>query len=71
MVVRDAFDAEVHIPAIYGVTTGADDASRLGRRTDWVGTEPAPVRGVGQRMFLLDGEREVGVMELSRVTFEG
>lgn len=71
MVVRDAFDAEVHIPAVYGTTTGADDASRLGRRTDWVGGEPAPIRGVGQRVYLLDGEREAGIMELARVTFEG
>jgi type VI secretion system protein ImpE len=70
MVVRDAFDAEVHMPAIYGTTTGADDACRLGRRTDWVGAEPAPLLGLGQRVFLLDGEREAGVMELSQVTFE-
>lgn len=71
MVVRDAFDAEVHMPAVYGTLDGADDASRLGRRTDWVGESPAPVRGVGQRVFLLDGEREAGVMELETVTFGG
>jgi type VI secretion system protein ImpE len=69
MVVRDAFDAEVHLPAIYGLLDGADDAVRLGRRTDWVGEPPAPVRGVGQRMFALDGDRELGVMELATVHF--
>jgi type VI secretion system protein ImpE len=71
MVVREAFDAEVHMPAIYGTLTGADDASRLGRRTDWVGESPAPVRGVGQKVFLVDGDREVGVMELETVSFGG
>jgi type VI secretion system protein ImpE len=69
MAVRDAFDADVHMPAIYGLLDGADDASLLGRRTDWVGEEPAPVRGLGQRTFLLDGEREAGIMELSTVQF--
>jgi type VI secretion system protein ImpE len=69
LVVRDAFDAEVHMPAVYGTLTGADDASRLGRRTDWIGEPPAPVRGVGQRVFLVDGDREAGVMELDTVTF--
>lgn len=71
MVVRDAFDAEVHVPAIYGMRDGSDDASRLGRRTDWRGEPPAPVRGVGQRVFLLDGDREAGIMELDTVTFGG
>lgn len=39
MVVRDAFDAQVHLPAVYGggAARGEDDASRLGRRTDWIG----------------------------------
>lgn len=71
MVVRDAFDADVHMPAIYGGREGADDASRLGRRTDWMGEAPAPVRGVGQRVFLLDGDREAGIMELDTVIFGG
>jgi len=71
MVVRDAFDAEVHMPAVYGTIDGADDTSRLGRRTDWIGEPPAPVRGVGQRVFLLNDDREVGVMELETVTFGG
>ena len=34
MVVKDAFDAQVHLPAVYGTLKGADDASRLGQRTD-------------------------------------
>lgn len=69
MVVRDAFDAEVHMPAIYGLKDGADDSARLGRRTDWLGDPPAPARGVGQRVFALDGDRELGIMELAHVRF--
>lgn len=70
MAVRDAFDADVHVPAVYGCLDGADDASRLGRRTAWVGEEPAPVRGVGQRVFAIDDD-EVGIMELTSVVFTG
>ena len=74
MVVRDGFDAQVHMPAIYGMIEGeidgGDDAAKLGRSTTWIGDPPAPVRGVGQRLFVLDGDQEIGVMELSTVTFE-
>ena len=74
MVVRDGFDAQVHMPAIYGVIEGTidggDDAAKLGRSTTWIGDPPAPVRGVGQRLFVLDGDHEIGVMELSTVTFK-
>jgi len=69
MAVRDAFDADVHMPAVYGLLDGADDAALLGRRTDWAGEDPGPVRGIGQRTFLLDGEREAGIMELSTLQF--
>jgi len=69
MVVRDGFDAHVHMPAIYGTADGGDDASKLGRSTTWIGDPPAPVRGVGQRLFVLDGDQEIGMMELSTVAF--
>lgn len=64
MLVPGAFEAEVFMPAIYGTVDAADEASRLGRRTDWLGEEPAPIRGVGQRVFAIDGEDEIGIMEL-------
>ena len=66
---RDGFDAHVHMPAIYGTADGGDDASKLGRSTTWIGDPPAPVRGVGQRLFVLDGDQEIGMMELSTVAF--
>ncbi len=69
MVVRDAFDAEVHLPAVYGTLDGADDATRLGRRTDWLGDEAGYVRGVGRRTFVLDGEQALDMLEIHRLTF--
>jgi type VI secretion system protein ImpE len=69
MVVKDAFDAQVHLPAVYGTLTGADTASRLGRRTEWIGGDGDAVVGVGRRSFVLDGEDEVDMMALERLAF--
>lgn len=69
MVVRDAFDAQVHLPAVYGTLEGADDASRLGRRTEWIGNEGHAVVGVGRRSFVLDGEEEIDMMAIDRLAF--
>jgi type VI secretion system protein ImpE len=70
MVVRDGFDAEVCLPVIYGAETGADDASRLARRTDWIGDPPGPVLGVGQRVFAVDAEREMPMLELTKLELD-
>jgi type VI secretion system protein ImpE len=69
MVVKDAFDAQVHLPAVYGTLTGADTASRLGRRTEWIGGDGDAVVGVGRRSFVLDGEDEVDMMAIERLAF--
>ncbi len=69
LVVKDAFDANVHLPAIYGTLTGADAASRLGRRTEWIGGEGDAVVGVGRRCLVLDGEEEVDMMAIEAMTF--
>lgn len=69
LVVRDAFDAEVHLPAVYGSQTGADDASRLGRKTDWIGMDTEAVVGVGRRSFVLNGENEVDIMAIETLEF--
>ena len=45
------------------------DALRLGRETDWREAEGGPVRGVGQRMFLV-GEDAVPMMELGNFRFD-
>jgi type VI secretion system protein ImpE len=69
MVVRDAFEADVHLPAVYGTLQGSDDASRLGQRTDWLGKEGEAVVGVGRRLFVLDGEDTIDMMELQSLRF--
>jgi type VI secretion system protein ImpE len=69
MVVREAFDANVHLPAVYGTLQGADAASRLGRRTEWVGEEGEAVVGIGQRTFVIDGEDAVGMLAIGRIAF--
>ena len=47
---------EVFIPVIYaGTPESGDDLLSLGRRTDWVQVGEGMDRGVGQRMFLING----------------
>ena len=71
MCTRDGTDGEVFIPAIYAITgQEPGDGVRLGHSTDWQGGETAPVRGVGQRMFLADDE-DLTIMELNELTFDG
>lgn len=67
--VKDAFDATVHIPAVYGTLQGSDDATRLGRRTDWLGNDGDAIVGVGRRCFVLNGEEEVDVMSIESIEF--
>jgi len=66
MVVRDGPDGDVYVPALYDHAEEADDSLRLGRRTDW--TDTAPVRGAGQRTFLV-GEEGVAIQQLTTMEF--
>jgi type VI secretion system protein ImpE len=69
MSVENGPDGEVYIPAIYGSEDAQlPDEFRLGRATDWRQDQDGPVRGVGQRMFLV-GEEAVGVMDLTSLSF--
>ena len=70
LVVKDAFDARVHLPAVYGTLEGADSASRLGRRTDWRGEEGEAIVGIGRRSFVIDGEEEVDMMAIGSIRFD-
>ena len=70
LVVKDGPDGEVFVPAIYaGTAAHGDDQLRLGRGTDWVGGEGAPMRGRGQRMLLVgdDGRSimQIGCLQLA------
>jgi type VI secretion system protein ImpE len=62
-------DGEVYLPAIYAVDEHMTDALRLGRETDWRETEGGPVRGIGQRLFIV-GEEAVPMMELGNFRFD-
>jgi type VI secretion system protein ImpE len=70
MVVKNAFDAQVHLPAVYGTLKDADNASRLGRRTDWLGEEGEAIVGVGRRSFVIDGEEEIDMMAIASISFD-
>ena len=58
------------IPVVYAGDDAMTEPQRLGRETDWQQAEGGPVRGVGQRVFLL-GEDDVAIMELGKLTFTG
>lgn len=68
MIVRGGPDGEVFLPAVYpGAEVEADAQYQLGRLTDWRGGDGSPVRGVGQRTFLV-GEDAVPILELKSLS---
>ncbi len=67
--VNDGPDGEVYLPAVYDSDQpDLADEFRLGRATDWQGEEDGPVRGVGQRIFLV-GDDARGIMDLAALRF--
>jgi type VI secretion system protein ImpE len=69
MVVAGGPDGEVNIPAIYyGSHADLEDRVKLGRVTEWRGDEGAPVRGFGQRLFLM-GDDARAILELKEISF--
>ncbi len=62
-------DGEVYLPAIYISDDPLTDALRLGRETDWRQADGGPVRGAGQRLFIV-GEDAVAMMDLGNFRFE-
>jgi type VI secretion system protein ImpE len=69
MIVSGGTDGEVFMPAIYPPDgTEPDDRARLGRFTDWAGGDGAPVRGIGQRTFLV-GEDSLPILEIEKIEF--
>ncbi|MFI5025099.1 MAG: type VI secretion system accessory protein TagJ, partial [Alphaproteobacteria bacterium] len=71
MVVSGGPDGEVFLPAIYSAAgEPLADSFRLGRATEWLGGEAAPVRGIGQRSFLI-GEDSVPIMDIKTLEFAG
>jgi type VI secretion system protein ImpE len=69
MVVAGGPDGEVNIPAIYyGSHTDAQDRVKLGRVTEWRGEDGTPVRGFGQRLYLM-GDEARAILEIKEITF--
>lgn len=71
MVVRDGPDGDVYLPALYPLAllpsdAAAGDPLRLGRATEWTGAEP--VRGIGQRVYMV-GEEAVPALQLASLDF--
>ena len=66
MLVREGPDGEVYIPALYDMGPSVEPGLRLGRATEW--SADAPVRGSGQRMFLV-GEEAVPIQRLCELEF--
>lgn len=69
MSVKDGPEGEVFVPAVYPAAGELSDAARLARSTDWTGGDGAPVRGVGQRTFLVGAEARP-ILELRTVAVE-
>ena len=70
MIVTNGPDGEVFLPALYPLTfAGTDEQLRLGRGTAWSGEEGEPIRGSGQRMFLV-GEQAQSILELKEMQFQ-
>ncbi len=69
LIVRDGPDGVVYVPTLYhGSHAAADDAVKLGRRTDWSGGDTEPYRGLGLRELLV-GDSARSVLEIGTVTF--
>jgi type VI secretion system protein ImpE len=68
MVVRGGPDGEVFLPTLYsGSAADPDEQIRIGHKTDWRGGEGTPVRGVGQRMYLI-GDDGRSILELEQLS---
>ena len=70
MDVQEGPEGEVYLPTIYlGTSEQGDDQLQLGRGTDWTSPADGPVRGLGQRTFLI-GEQDVPILQLHSLTFQ-
>jgi type VI secretion system protein ImpE len=67
---NDGTEGVVFLPALYmGASAETEDALRLGRSTEWSDPVDGPVRGRGQRMWLV-GEELLPFTSLNTVVFD-
>ncbi len=70
MTVAGGPDGEVYLPVLYANSyTSHDEQLRLGRSSDWVGDEGSPVRGIGQRTFLI-GEMDRPILDIRSIEIQ-
>jgi type VI secretion system protein ImpE len=61
---------EVFLPVLYaGSSAHADNQIKLGRMTDWQDAGEGLARGLGQRVFLMDGD-DRALLEVREIAFE-
>jgi type VI secretion system protein ImpE len=61
---------EVFLPVLYVDSSAhADDQIKLGRMTDWQDVGEGLARGIGQRVFLMDGN-DWALLEVREIAFE-
>ena len=63
---------EVLLPILYPFSSNYEnDAVRLGRETAWVLSEDEPIEiPFGQKLFVLDGERSIPILEIRSLQFD-
>ena len=61
-------DGDVYLPVVYATDETMTDPQRLGHETDWREAPDTPVRGIGQRLFMV-GEEALGIMDLGNIRF--
>ena len=68
MVLRDGTEGDIFVPSIYNSAID-NDLARLGRMTDWIGGDNAPVRGVGLRCYLV-GDDAKSLLDITSIQFD-
>jgi type VI secretion system protein ImpE len=63
---------EVLVPILYPFSSNHDrDSVKLGRETDWTLSEEEPLEiPFGQKLFVLDGERSIPILEIRSLIFD-
>lgn len=63
-------DGDVYIPSTYfNNDETLEEKYVLAHETEWLGEEGQPIRGIGQRTYLV-GEEAIPIMDLEKVTFK-
>ena len=63
---------EVLLPILYPFSSSHQrDEVKLGRETDWILSEEEPLEiPFGQKLFVLDGERSIPILEIRSLQFD-